>query len=417
MIDSTSRFHSTTLSEPAPTPSQVPSGISVDSALPLDPLETQYEPMVTTQQGITNQIFHFSSSELTRILCPKKPRDGVDTSKNFLHIEDYRCEVDEKAFEDALRQVVGRAKTFTRTSHSDERGYYRSLATFLTRCVKECHNALDMGKVFPNRRDRWYKDLEFVVGGPAIRGVGGATDLEPEIMGGAKETRKFKGDLLDWEAPKAKPAYPTMLPVEVKRDWTDMVSRAANYALNAFAASPMRVFTIVLAIERDSNLLRFLIFHRGGLAASQPHSITNAAGMREVARVFLTLALWSTAAEAGFVTCCDDTTYLLPADENGGCYVSAAVGAVAFRSLHIYGHMAQVFLLHLSAGIQPAALQPLAKTLVEPSVVSVVRPRRSKRLVKPRTKSSHPGGSRGRISRDPVPMKGEHSWIGGPGMN
>jgi hypothetical protein len=157
----------------------------------------------------------------------------------------------------------------------------------------------------------------------------------------------------------------------------------------------MRIFALVLGFNHNNNQLRFLVFHRGGLAASDPYDITKPGNLRGVARLFLTLLSWRTAAEAGFLTCCSDTAYLLPADGVGKDYVRAKVEKILFRSLCIRGRMTHVFLLSLPTDA-PSADSQSEKEQLKPPIESTRGLRRSPRLAlstKPATTPQEKGKS------------------------
>ena len=306
------------------------------------------------EEEIRDQTFQFPSSELVRILSPKTlERYRTHNSEDFLDIDHYHCKVDEDPFDHALSYVVDHLDTFSPPSDPGEIAYYNPLAEFLTGCVRVCHDALDEQEGFPDRQDRWYNDLEFVVEKSVASDVEDAAPHKPDIAGG-KGISKLK-ERLCWTSPD-NPTRGIMLPVVVKNEWKSMVSQAATYARSLFARSPMRIFALVLAFNQKNKELRFMVFHHGGLAASHAYIITQEEGLREVARLFLTLALWRTATEAGYVSCCNNTTYLLPADANGVNHLSAAVDAPLFQSLCIRGRMTHVFRLLLQA--LPRSLPP-----------------------------------------------------------
>ncbi|KAF9788656.1 hypothetical protein BJ322DRAFT_652705 [Thelephora terrestris] len=215
-----------------------------------------------------------------------------------------------------------------------------------------CHDVLDKQNEFPERPERWYHELEFVVGTPMADGTEGAAVLKPDIMGG-NGISKLEGPLF-WKPPTDQLAHQAMLPVGAGNCWRKMVAHAATYARSLFGANPMRVFALILGFNRDNNQLRFLVFHRGGLAASHPYDLTQEDGLKEVARLLLTLASWRTAADAGFITCGDDTTHLLPVDKEGEQHVRATVKEIIFRSPCVRGRMTQVFLLLLPTNAPPA---------------------------------------------------------------
>ena len=232
----------------------------------------------------------------------------------MLGSDQYKYDVDVQSFRNALKEVVTNLVPFTAKHGSAESTNYPGLAQFLTTCVKACHAALDKQNEFAPREERWYKDLEFTVAKTAADGVEGAAPVKPNVTGGIGIS-KLAEQRLYWKPTPDKPTYRITLPVEVKDDWKDMVAQAATYARCLFGASPMRTFALVLAFNHSSNALRFLVFHRGGLTASNECHTAKPKGLEGIARLFLTLALWRTAEEAGAVGCCNDETYLLPADK------------------------------------------------------------------------------------------------------
>ena len=325
---------------------------------------------------IADQTFCFPSDELARILSPKKPKDGADISE-LLQIKDYDCDVDlDHDFQNALNHVVEKPKLYTSPSDSAEESHYEPLANYLTDYVKSCNEALDGQKTSSKEKEgpkRWYHDLGFVPARPMADKVEGAASLEPDIVGG-NGISKFRDDSFYWKAPADKPTHQLMIPVEVKENWQEIVSQAATHARAIFSERPMRVFALVLAFNNKEKKFTFLIFHRGGLAASEPSDITTEDGSKEVARLFLTLALWRTAADAGIVACSDDTTYLLPKDPEGKDHVRATVDSVLFKSASIRGRMTHVFLLRLLGPDSPDQ----EKNPVEQSVGSSRRTTRAR---------------------------------------
>ena len=179
------------------------------------------------EEEIADQTFWLPSLELSHILSPKKPKSGV--VEEFLQLDDCDCIVDKQPFKEALKDVVTELKTFTPSAGSGESASYRSLAEFLTGCVKACHVALDKRTEFPLRQDRWYKDLEFIVGKAVVDSVDGAASLKPDITGG-NGILAFAEERLYWKPPADKSTHRVTLPVEVKKQWKDMVSQAATYA-------------------------------------------------------------------------------------------------------------------------------------------------------------------------------------------
>lgn len=90
--------------------------------------------------------------------------------------------------------------------------------------------------------------------------------------------------------------------MEVGEDWKATIVQVATHARRSISESSMRTFVLVLGCNCETSTLRFLIFHRGGLTASEECNIAEHDGLEETMRLFLTLASWGTAEEAGVIT-------------------------------------------------------------------------------------------------------------------
>ena len=291
------------------------------------------------EDEIANRAFAYPSSELARMLSPKRLKPDIKATKELPLLHQYDFMVDTRSFQDALDDAVAQLGTFTPpAAGEDKSASHLGLAEFLTKCVRACHNALDGRKDFTTHQERWYRDLEFAVRKPVVDGIEGAASLYPDVMGG-KGISAIQEQLY-WNPPPDKLTRRITLPVEVEEAWRTMISQAATYASCLYGANPMRTFTLTLAFNQENNTLRFLVFHRGGLTASEEYSITVPSGLEEITRLFLTLMLWRTVEEAGFIACCNNTTYLLPGNQEGMSYVSATVDAtLSPRHLCICGKM------------------------------------------------------------------------------
>ena len=351
---------------------------------------TQSE-LPTLQAEIANQTFQLSSLELARILSLKKLKPGAQAADALLPLRQYDCVVDEQPFTAALEDVVAGFETFNpQPTGTPEKDYYSGLAQFLTGCVKACHDALDKNRTrFPILQERWYKNLEFIVGQTVMDGVGRAAPLKPDITGG-NGISAFSEERLYWKPPPDKPTHMITIPVEVKNDWKSMTSQAATYARCLFSANPTITFALVLAFNHGTNALRFLVFHHGGLTASRECNITKRDGLKDAARLFLTLTSWRTPGEAGIITCYNDTTYLLPGDKEGTRHVSAEVNHTLSRYLCIRGRTTFVSSLRLP-GTAPRTDPDLPTGRISEPLVDLGGPtlRRSGRLKEKNSTSGH----------------------------
>ena len=283
----------------------------------------------------------------------------------MLGLDQYDCDVDVKSFRDALKDVVSKLQPFTAKHGSAESKHYPGLAWFLTGCVES------VTRLLTNRSNSRPASSDGTRTSNSSLQRRLRTALRVQLPSGRTlreeiEYRNSRGRV------SIGSHHRINLPVEVKDDWKDIVAQAATYARCMFGASPLRTFALVLAFNHSTNTLRFLVFHRGGLTASDECNTAEPGGLEGIARLFLTLALWRTAEEAGAVGCCNDETYLLPADKEGETHVSAAVDTVLFRSLCIRGRATLVFRLQLPASTSSAAVEPEPDSNL---------PRRSARLI------------------------------------
>jgi hypothetical protein len=298
--------------------------------------QTQGQSKNDAVYEIANHTWQFPSLEVARMLSPKTPKPGFEAAEELLPLDRYDCVADGPAFQNALEEVVARlGNDETLTPQSFE---HHDLVAFFATCIEACHDALDKQQGAPLRQNRWYGDFQFTgcsgEPGPAI------TDEHRFSAEGDEPLRR--------DPQRGKPTNWLMLPVETKGSWKEAVTKTSDAARRLFGANRVRSFVLALAFDQGEKALRFLIFHHGGLTASEPCKITAPGGLKEIVRLFLVLASWSTPGDAGFVRCCTDTEYALPADQLGENYVLAEVDEVLSCSPRVRGRMTLVSRLRLS---------------------------------------------------------------------
>ena len=114
---------------------------------------------------------------------------------------------------------------------------------------------------------------------------------------------------LYWRRP-ASNGHELLIPVEVKKGWKDLVCQAGTYARCLFMASPLRKFVLVLGYEYDTQEIRILVFHHGGLTSSQALKL-NANGIKDL-HIFLAILSWKTVVDAGLPLWCNDSNMISP---------------------------------------------------------------------------------------------------------
>ena len=71
---------------------------------------------------------------------------------------------------------------------------------------------------------------------------------------------------------------------------------------------------LVLGYEYDSQEIRILVFHHGGLTSSQALKL-NANGIKDLLHIFLAILSWKTVVDAGLPLWCDDYDMILPGEK------------------------------------------------------------------------------------------------------
>ncbi|KAJ3515946.1 hypothetical protein NLJ89_g1437 [Agrocybe chaxingu] len=297
---------------------------------------------------VGDQTWQFNTRRVSRMLSPKRLKPGGD----YHFLGNYDCDVDKKFFKDALtRAKLDLRRTLSEQSvnwppdNAREQQYYPPLAQFMNTCLKACHAALDLDGSAPARDRRWYHDLDFVkYDRPTGDGIRAAHPLKPDLAGGRKLVVIFQQEPsapLYWSSVD-KSHHQIDIPVEVKLDERDMVAQAATYARCLFSASPSRIFSLVLCFNQRKKALRFVIFHRGGLTASLPLDLDTQEGREGALELFLSIACWTSATDAGFNPSCNDLEYMIPLNSAGTEGVRATITANLYEAICVRGSSTKV---------------------------------------------------------------------------
>jgi len=308
-------------------------------------LRTESEPQRDTGYELANHTWQFPAFEVARMLSPKKPKPGVEAiGRLFPLLDQYDCVADGLIFQDALNNAIARLESDNKSALQSLN--HHDLVIFFTRCVGACHDALDDQQSVPLRHDRWFEGLGFTAGGILATCSGESVPFKSDITGG-QGLSPLGDKAMYWTPLGDELAHRVALLVETDGSWKKTVSQATCSARRLFGTSQVRPFVLVLAFNQDSKALRFLIFHHGGITASEPCNITEPGGLKEVVWIFRALAFWSTPVGTGFIPSFAGTKYTLPADRLGKAYRLAAVDDVLSRSLRVRGRMTLVSRLHL----------------------------------------------------------------------
>lgn len=260
---------------------------------------------------IRNHTWQFPVVRMAQILSPKTPLNGrpllIPETDHRDSLSNYACTVDdlESALETAYESM---APTEKWTRIKDKSLHYEPLVCLFNQCIQAAHAGLDADSNFAIKKpDRWYADLRFVGVQSPIQDEAG--DLTPGLVsvGDVKE-----GYTLGWnpQAPDDDDGKLSQIPVEVGKGWLRIVHQASISARYLLDASPLRQFALTLGFNYVQRKLRFLVFHRGGLAAS--HALSVETDTKDILRLFMAILAWSSPVDAGFPEWCNNTHMLLP---------------------------------------------------------------------------------------------------------
>ena len=253
--------------------------------------------------------WQFDTDRLAKVFLPKKRNyplrpEQVDSLNAYV----YDTIITEKVLRDAVMSFGEHPRFPDSGAESD---HYEPLCKLLNNCVKACHKALGDSK------GEYYRSLKFVKWDKPTQDGYSCDRLKPGLAGGIdlpeREKIKANGGLY-WRRPGSN-EHEILLPVEIKRDWKELVRQAGTYAHCLFMASPLRKFALVLGYECDTQEIRILVFHHGGLTSSQALKL-NANGIKDLHHLFLAILSWKTVVDAGLPLWCNDSHMILP-DEKG----------------------------------------------------------------------------------------------------
>ena len=241
------------------------------------------------------------------------------------------------------KEVLRNAMTFFGTSpifpnSKAKRDHYEPLCKLLYNCVEACHKALSDSK------GEYYHDLKFVKWDkPTKDGCSDGPYIKLDLMGGInlpeREEIKANGGLY-WRLPGSN-GHELLFPVVVKRGWKGLVCQAGTYARCLFMANPLRKFALVLGYEYDSQELRILVFHHGGLTSSKALKV-NDNGIEDLLHIFLAILSWKTVVDAGLPLWCNNSDMILPGEMGPQ---AVQVKKVLHDMLALRGRCAQVVLV------------------------------------------------------------------------
>ena len=140
-----------------------------------------------------------------------------------------------------------------------------------------------------------------------------------------EELRNSADFIASWSDPdsfkdlKKKPDGQIQLTVDVNAgDWAELVVQAAIHARAIGSISPMCAFTVAFAYNNATCEFRVLIFHSGGLTASERLDLRNQNARKSLHKMLFCMMLWQDAEDAGFPCFTDGENFKIPR-KDGEC--------------------------------------------------------------------------------------------------
>ncbi|KAI0754522.1 hypothetical protein C8Q80DRAFT_1139573 [Daedaleopsis nitida] len=309
------------------TPRKPTSGQVSASGLPKAP-RSQQTPLDAMPLELGDQVWEFDVKTTRSMLSPKRLRSDVNKKDPYPPLDSFACFVDDPEVQQAIKSMP-QPDVLSGWDPDDEKVSYKPTATFLNNCVDNCYDALaKLRQSHEDLRNCWWPTtLKFFVYDKETKdGVeGSASPLKPHLVGVASD-----------EAGNDPGASGILLPVEVQKNWTEIIKQAATYARAMVSAAPLRLFSVVIGVNHERETLRFLIYHRGGLTMSHEISLQEPQGRHDVQSIIFAILLWRNHEDAGFPSFTTGTVSLLPSRDKDKP-VTLITNKVLFKSLSIRG--------------------------------------------------------------------------------
>ncbi|THU87888.1 hypothetical protein K435DRAFT_325277 [Dendrothele bispora CBS 962.96] len=281
------------------------------------------------EEEIGRRTWQFSVQETSQMLSPKMLKELDEISESGSHlVTDYDLLVDQEFIQKAIDKMP---LPSTPNLVQTERENYPLITDFLNECVENCKTAYNeavahqelqekTSSCFPKLKkagSHWWPDLKFSVYDKRTGDeVDGAEPLQQDIVGTHLELDILSRCVWGVMRRDGSGQVGIDIPGLVKAQWRELVKQAATYARAMANFVPLRLFSLVIGVNHYQKTLRFLIFHRSGLTASEELSLTMPEGCRAIQRILFSVYLWQTPEDAGFPAFTNGYNFTLPTMRN-----------------------------------------------------------------------------------------------------
>ncbi|KAF8637712.1 hypothetical protein AX17_002634 [Amanita inopinata Kibby_2008] len=168
---------------------------------------------------------------------------------------------------------------------------------------------------------------------------------------------KNQEDATAWWSAQDEQGFMIDLVAKVENDWWNVVCQTAKCARYLFAASPTRLFALLIGINREEDAARFLIFHQSGVTSCRSLSLGDPVGRAGFLRIAMTILLWGEVFHAGYDPSCDHVNYKIP-EGRSTALTDWATELVLYRYVCIHGRATRVHLLRRGFGHASPSTRP-----------------------------------------------------------
>ena len=300
----------------------------------------------TIQSEIGHLVYEFPYERFLKIVFPRTPLSNYKGNLNA-KIEQFEFKVDGKQYDMRFPMLLESARW---TCHSNlnlgwgpnvvepikswlacttEQSYYIPIQELLNSCIEIVYGVLR--KEYGANKQFYYRGLTFkkyetVTGDKSCNSAGA---LKPDLIGYiAKDNTKSKETPKGYwgEVPSSDSnGVHIEMVVEVKGNWRELAAQAGTYARCQFIASPSRTFVLVLGFNLDEGNMRFMLYHRSGLTATEKISLKDEEGRKEFLGILLAVLSWQKQSDAGFPEYTDGVEYVFREKEGYSVWKIVAV--------------------------------------------------------------------------------------------
>ena len=272
------------------------------------------------RKALKEHIYQFPIDRIARVLSPSWLKDWEEDHGKDVGPDHYYYLVEVPAYQDAVDLTYVMCCEDLRLDWGDSMATPSSLwplegpaeacrgpiSNLLNTCVEIGHEVLDkLGWPLPVRPERFYTDLSFM---PYGRWTGDQTyptsDVQPDIIGG-RNVAKYPSAVGWWgrfmgERKKGEKRVHIEIACAINETWIDVIAQSIPYAIAQFMAQPYRTYVLMICFNYAEGTMRYLIFHRSGLTASEDINLRTVQGRKDFLRILLIILLWTHRRHAGF---------------------------------------------------------------------------------------------------------------------